>query len=307
LFFVFGVTLPFILILKVIGLNGFKEITRFERHASFYYRLNPITKISFTFLVTIVAAVTIWWVGAVLTMGLLLFYLTLLNGLRKFVLGAYLAIATVIGTVQGIAPYLADSTLRAALGTFTPRIIWIWPSYFAIMGFQHSLSLQALFYALQISMRIAPVLLSALLLVMTSTPSGILRSLNRVGLPIPIIFSLIVAMRTIPRLFDAISLSISIQFMRGLGSRAGLLKVFYYIEAGFTSIIPVFIFMLRGAKNTAISADTRAFRAFSSRTYMTPSTFSGDDVKMFSVIVIMVGFAVAAITMGFGRTIPYVT
>ena len=306
-FFLFGVTLPLVIVLKVIGLTGFQEITRFERHTSFYYKLNPITKICFTFLVTIVAAVTIWWVGAIITASLLLFYLTLLNGSRKFMLGLYLAFATIIGTIQGISPYVADLTLQAAYGNFTPRIIWTWPSYFAIMGFEHTLSLQALLYGMQISMRVAPVLLSALLLVMTSTPSEILRSLQKVGLPIPIIFSLIVAMRTIPRLFDAISLSVNVQFMRGLGSTAGFLKPFYYVEAGFASIIPVFIFMLRGANNTAISADTRAFRAFNTRTYMVPSMFSVNDVRMFCVILFMVGFAAVSIILGFGRTIPYVT
>ena len=196
--------------------------------------------------------------------------------------------------------------LQSSFGNFTPHVIWVWPTYFAIMGYLPSLSTQAVLYSLQISFRIAPVLLSSLLLVMTSTPSTILRSLQKIGLPIPIVFSLIVAMRTIPRIFDAISLSINLQFMRGLGSTShALVKPIYYIEAGLASFIPVIVYMLRGAKNTAISADTRAFRAFKTRTYLLPSTFGSDDVIMGMIVALIICSAVVAIYLGFGRSIPY--
>jgi energy-coupling factor transport system permease protein len=306
IFLIFGVTLPFILVLKVIGITGFQQITRFEKHSSFYYRLNPVTKIVFTFLVTFVAATTVWWIGGIITVGLLGIYLTLLDGRRKFALGLFLISATIVGTVQGLAPYTPNEIVAQAMGKFTPIVIWTWPSYFAIVGFVHVLTLQALTYSLQVSTRITPVLLSSLLLVMTSTPSEILRSLRKAGLPIAFIFSLIVAMRTIPRVFDAIDLSIKSQFMRGLGSNArSFIRPFYYLEAGFASIIPILVFMLRGAKNTAISADTRAFRAYNTRTYLFPSRFSRDDLVMVVVIVAMLASAVVAIYLGFGRSVPY--
>jgi energy-coupling factor transport system permease protein len=306
LFLIFGVTLPFVLVLRVIGLTGFQQITRFEKHDTFYYRLNPVTKIVFTFLITFVAATTAWWIGGIITVGILGLYLTLLNGRRKFALGLFLVAATVVGTVQGLAPYTPPEIVAQAMGRYTPIVIWTWPGYFAVLGFVHELSLQAVTYSLQVSSRITPVLLSSLLLVMTSTPSEILRSLRKAGLPTAFIFSLIVAMRTIPRVFDAIDLSIKSQFMRGLGSNApSIIRPLYYLEAGFASIVPILVYMLRGAKNTAISADTRAFRAYSTRTYLFPSRFSHDDLVMAVVILTMLALSVAAIYLGFGRSVPY--
>lgn len=307
LFMIFGVSLPFIFILRLIGLSGFQEITRFEKHGTFYYRLNPATKIVFTLVVTIVAAATIWWIGALITFALLASYLTLLKGRKKFLLALYLVLATIIGTVQGLAPYVPSDVVATSFGVYQPVNIWTWPSYFGYLGFVHILTLQAVLYSLQISMRATSVVLAALLLVLTSTPSEILRSLNKVGVPIAIIFALIVAMRTIPRVFDAVDVSVKSQFMRGLGSQANaVVRPFYYIVAGFAGIIPVLVHMLRGAKSTAISADTRAFRAFNTRTYLTPSVFTRADAYMAILIVCMIGLATIAITLGFGRTLPYV-
>ena len=45
LFVLVGYTTPLGIIFGLIGLTGFVEITRFERGTSFYYRLNPVTKI----------------------------------------------------------------------------------------------------------------------------------------------------------------------------------------------------------------------------------------------------------------------
>ncbi|EQD27918.1 cobalt transport protein, partial [mine drainage metagenome] len=120
-------------------------------------------------------------------------------------------------------------------------------------------------------MRFTAVSLISLVLVMTSTPSQVLRALNKIGLPISITFSLVVAMRTIPRIFEYIDTSVKIQFMRGLGSNAPrVLRVFYMLKGAIYAIVPVIVLLVRGAKDTAISADTRAFRAYPRRTYMRP-------------------------------------
>lgn len=306
LFVLFGYTAPFIVIFGLIGLTGFMEITRFEKGTSFYYRMNPVTKIVLGLVVTTISALAIWWIGAIVTVVLAATYLTLVNGRRKLVLGILLIVITVIGTVQSFAPYTPFSILTIAMNTTHFTTIWTWPSYFAIMGFQKVLTTQAVIYSLQISMRFTAVLLAALILVLTSTPSEILRALNKIGIPISITFALIVAMRTVPRIFDALDLSVKAQLMRGLGVNSNrIVRGINYARALFASIVPVMIFLLRGAKNTAISADTRAFRAFNKRTYMYPITFTRLDGYAFIVMAVSLGLTALAIMLGFGRTITY--
>lgn len=304
----FGVGLPIYFILRTIGLTGFKEITRFEKHDTFYYRLNPITKIVLGVVVMVVSATTIWWVGALLTLAVALSYLTLRDGKRKFMLAVYLTITTVVGVMWGYAPFTPPSILATALHTNNFVTLWTWPSYFSYMGYVPHLTLQSVIYGLQISMRFTAISLTSLILVMTSTPSEILRSLNKFGVPMSFTFSIVVAMRTIPRIFEAIDAAIKIQFMRGLGSGAPrIFKGVYFLRAAVASIVPVFVFILRGARDTAISADTRAFRAFDRRTYVKPMPLTRADYLSFALMVLILTTAGIAIVSGFGRAIPYLS
>lgn len=302
----FGISFPLILLIYFIGLTGFREISRFQKHSTFYYKLNPLTKIAFGLAVTVITATTIWWIGLIITIGVLLSYATLKNGFKKIIMGTYLATGAVLGVTWAFAPYTPTYILECAVGKGPYQTVWTWPSYFSFMGFQSTLTLQALFYGLQISMRFSAIILAALILIMTSTPSEILKALQKFKVPIPIIFSLVVAMRTVPRIFDSIDTAVKIQFMRGLGrSGRGPAKIYYMIIAAFNAIIPSMIFLFRGAKNTAISADTRGFRAFNTRTYLRPLTFSRLDTYMFAIIIAMIAVSVVAIVFGFGRGIPY--
>ncbi len=307
LLILFGVGLPIFFILKAIGLTGFREVTRYENYHTFYYQLHPLTKIAFGVVAMIISATTIWWFGAVITAAVALSYLSLRGGRRKFNLAVYLTLTTVVGVTWGYAPFTPYSILTQALGTAHFSTLWTWPSYFSYMGYEPHLTLQSIIYGLQISMRFTAISLTSLILVMTSTPSDILRSLNKFGVPVSLIFSVVVAMRTIPRIFDAIDTSIKIQLMRGLGSGAPrVLMPFYYLEAAITSIVPVFVYILRGARDTAISADTRAFRAYDRRTSVRPRPFTRSDYYSVAVMIALITFSAIAIIAGYGRAIPYV-
>jgi energy-coupling factor transport system permease protein len=308
LFVLLGYATPLGIIFGLIGLTGFVEITRFEKGDSFYYKLNPVTKIVIGLVVTTMSAISIWWVGAALTAVLALSYLTLKNGVRKLALATLLTVSTVVATVQNFAPYTAAQTLVQAMKTKTLHGIWTWPAYFSFMGFQHSLTLEAVIYSLQISVRFTSITLAALILVLTTSPSGVLRALQKLGVPLPVTFALVVALRTVPRVFDSIEASMNSQFVRGLGSRdPSFLRPLHYARALISSVIPVLVFMLRGAKNTAISADTRAFRAYPRRTHRKPLAYSRLDIVTLSLLVSALALAVYAAAHGYGRAIPYVS
>lgn len=317
--FLFGLALPLVVLLAVIGLTGLREVTRYEKHDSFYYRLSPLTKIAFVATITFVGAVTIWWVGMVLAMGTLVSYLSLKEGGRKFALGGYIVFSSTMGLVWTQAavvpyPYLEYAIYNICLTSLnnitnlTP--VWAWPApvsgFFTLIGYQPVLTVEALYYGFQITMRVVAPTVAALILIMTSTPSDILKSLRKVKMPVQIIFALVVGMRTVPRIFDALNLAVRVQFMRGYGSNAPRpLRVFYMAGAALTGIIPAMAFLFRGARNTAISADTRAFMAYKDRTYLKPVVFSRADKIMWALIAGLIIFAVVANFEGFGRAIYY--
>jgi len=151
------------------------------------------------------------------------------------------------------------------------------------------------------------VLLTALILINTSTPSAILRSLSKLKIPVVLLFALVVGMRTVPRIFDTLDTAVKVQYMRGYGSHENkVTHVFYLLGGVFTSIVPAMTFLFRGAKNTAISADTRAFRAYKTRTFLKPFTLGRADYVLLGITVALIVLAVVSNVYGFGRSIPYV-
>jgi len=319
--FLFGIVAPIYLIFGAIGLTGFRDISRFEEAHTFYYRLNPLTKILFTITVTFVAATTGWYIDISLVLIVLATYLTLRRGVRKMLLGSALAFSSSVGIAWLYAlntPYTLlifsfyHQCITVPPAPFTPQFLsfftplWTWPSYYQYLGYQPVLTLQGILYGLQISSRTAAVLLTALVLIMTSTPSAILRSLGKLKLPVVLLFALVVGMRTVPRIFDTLDTAVKVQFMRGYGAKANrVTRVFYLIGGVLTSIVPAMTFLFRGAKNTAISADTRAFRAYKERTFLKPFTLGRADYVFFGIIVILIAIAVVANLTGLGRGIPY--
>ena len=305
--FFYGVALPIVIIIGVIGLRGFIEITRFEKGETFFYKLNPLTKLIFGIVVMTVASTTIWWIGAILTALLLPIYLTLNNGLKKFFYVLMLTFSTIVGVTWAVAPYTPYSVLELVFpNPSTYQVVWVWPSYFTFMGYEPELTMQALIYGFQISFRVTATLLSALLLILTTTTSDIFRMFTKMKIPLPITFSLMVGVRTVPKIFELLDTSVKMQLLRGLGyNKPRVLRVWYYLYAGIAAIVPTLVYLFRGAKTLAISADTRGFRAYPSRTSLVNLTFNKLDYIMFGIIVGLIVLDVVANLLGFGRTIPY--
>ncbi len=310
LLFLFGVSVPFYFILGAIGISGFRSITTYENYHTFYYKVNATVKIVFTVVVVLIAAFTIWWIGAIITFGILASYITLKNGKQKVTLASFLIASIIIGTVWGYAPYepyfIVSEALKIPVSQFTT--VWTWPGFFTILGYEPHLTLQSLYYSFQISFRFTAAVVASLLLVMTNTPAQIIKSLSRFKIPTPITFSLVVAMKSVPDVFHSFDTSIKISIMRGYGSsHSKFLRPFVILAAGISSVVPTIVHLLRGAKDIGASADTRAFRATKNRSYFILDPMKKEDYLFASFIAICIAAAALAVILGFGRAIPYLT
>jgi len=305
--FFFGVGLPVILIFWLIGLKGFIELTRFETGNTFLYKMNPLTKILFGIVVMTVASTTIWWIGALLTVAILPLYLTLNNGVRKFTYVLLLAFSSIVGSTWAIAPFTPPLVLQEVFPNQHYITVWVWPTYFSVMGYEPTLTLQAIIYGVQTAFRVTATLVAALILVVSTSVSDLFRMLTKIKVPLAITFSLLVGLRTIPKVFELLDTSLKMQMLRGLGyGKPRGISILYYIYGAFMGIVPAMIYLFRGSKSLAISADTRAFRAYPSRTSMKKVPLTRYDYIMFGVIVGLIVLDVVANMIGFGRSVPYV-
>ena len=257
-----GALVPVYLVFGAIGLTGMREITRFQQSDAFYYRLNPATKLAALFMVALGTAAGGLYLGVVSTTVILVSYVTLSRGARKFALGAIFTLSVVWATVWGSLSERLSAVI-VGLGTGSrflhSYLPWLILSEYGISG----------------------TFLFALILIMTTTPSSVVRVLRRIGVPNPLTFSVVVGMRTVPVLIETINSVMEVQLMRGFGSRGSRsLGPLYVFAAALLSLIPALILVLRGAKNIAISTGTRAFGAYKNRTYLAKPPFGLADVAV---------------------------
>jgi energy-coupling factor transport system permease protein len=267
--FLLGAVVPVYIVFGVVGLSGLRRLTRYEVNDSFYYRLNPGTKVATLFMVALTTSFAGLDLGLLATGVILGSYITLYHGKQKLELGTLFTIAVVWGTVWGsvsdrLSFILAQEANGGAIDTsfFFGDLTRIVASDVAVSG----------------------VFLMAFILVMTSTPSDVMRVLRRIGIPNPVTFSVVVGMRTVPLLLDAINATMKVQLMRGFGSRGSRsLGPLYVFAASIFALIPSLIYLLRGARNMAISTGTRAFGAYRNRTNVKKSPFGPQDVAVLAI------------------------
>ena len=267
--FFLGAAIPVYIVFGLIGLSGLRKITRYESHDSLYYRLNPATKIAALFMVALSSSFAGIYLGLVATAVILASYATLIRGGEKLKTGVLFTVAFVWGSAWGSFSERIFYVLGAEFGGRPANIPYFYGFAARVIGDDVAVS---------------GVFLMALILVMTSTPSSVMRALRRIGLPNPITFSIVVGMKTVPILLEAINATVQVQLMRGFGTKGGRwLGPIYVVAAVVLALIPSLVYLLRGARNTAISTGTRAFGAYKNRTYMKKPRFGMGDVMVLAL------------------------
>jgi energy-coupling factor transport system permease protein len=275
--FLLGAAAPVYIVFGLMGLSGLRKITRYEGHDSFYYHLNPATKLAALFMVALASSFAGIYLGLIATVVILLSYVTLSDGREKLKLGTLFTIAVVWGTAWGSVSDRLSFVIGAELAGTPVDAPFLYR--FLERGVAGDVAVSGVF-------------LLALLVVMTSTPSSVMRALRKIGIPNPITFSVVVGMKTVPILLEAINSTTKVQLMRGFGSRwSRWLGPLYVLAAAVFALIPSLIYLLRGARNTAISTGTRAFGAYKNRTYMKNPPFEGADVAMLALAAAFLLFA----------------
>ncbi|ARM76796.1 energy-coupling factor transporter transmembrane component T family protein [Acidianus manzaensis] len=268
-FVIFGASFPLYLLLVAIGIKGFEQLTHYVEKNTIMHKVNPLTKLIILLLITIVASQSIWWIGFMLGLIGLIFFIPL-QRVRLIIL---FSVTQIFGMTWGFSVFTPPSLLLEIFHKL--NVIWTFPSYFQIMGYVPDLTIQALIYGFQVSMRVWGMFIFSMLVLLTTTTSQMINALSKFKVPLGITFAVTIAMISIPRIFETADTAYKIQVMRGEKK----------IIALFQSIVPTTIFLFKNAKITGISAETRCFMESNSRTEL-------DEIKLSEVDKIIISLAI---------------
>jgi len=289
IYLIWGPALVIYLIFKLIGFRGYMSLFRYAGGETFLYRLDPRVKILLSVVVTTVAAMTVWWISAILFVGVMALYAFTTNVKEKMRIVAPLVLASFIGTAWAqsmIAPY---SYLLYDFGEV--HFIYAFPGALSALGITQAngtayvpylgyvqnpvgLTWEGLIYGLQITFRSVAAIAAGLLLVFTTQPSDILTSLEKSGLPVELGFALLLAVSSVPKVLEASMTTLNALKARGVDFRprggnpaAAASALGNTVRYVLLALVTIVVLTLKDAVQIAIAAEIRGFRASRKRTY----------------------------------------
>ncbi|NAZ29225.1 MAG: energy-coupling factor transporter transmembrane protein EcfT [Caldivirga sp.] len=309
----YGPALVIYLIFRLIGFQGYMSLFRFIEGKSVIYRLDPRVKILLSIVITTVAAITIWWISAIMFIAVMALYSLLSNIREKLRIAVPLILASFIGTAWTESMFTPYSYLQVIFHHVT--FLYVLPRSLAIFGVTQGsgsfyvpylgyvnnpvgITWEGIIYGLQITFRAVAAIASGLLLIFSTPPSDILRSLEKSGLPIELGFTLLLAVSSVPKVLENSMVVLNSLKARGVDFRPRsrnpitfIRESLFIIRVVIMALIGIVTLTLRDARQIAIAADLRAFRAFRKRTYY-------KDIRMTRMDYVILAFLIALLIAG---------
>lgn len=163
------------------------------------------------------------------------------------------------------------------------------------LGF-YKLTRENLFYVLTISFKYIALLPITLLFLFTTHPSKFASSLNRIGIPYKVAYTVNLALRYIPDIKNEISHIIMAQQARGVAFKKGEAPLSHLLKNYMTVLIPLVLGSLERIEIVSNAMDLRGFGKAPKRTWYVRESITKKDVIALIMVLLFVaiGFALKA-------------
>ena len=290
-------TLIAYMLYKLIGLSGFRRLFSYLPKESFMHSLHPVTKLIMVISITVSAA--LFTVNTVVDVFIL-------AGLLLITLPFWYLAKPTEDRVRLIIILILTQWLLVAWGQsflnpgFTRGVgmhrIYIFPRMLHWMAY--SVTEEGFLYGFIQGIRIAASASAALLFITTTHPSEIIYGLRKFKFPIEITFMISVTLRSIPLLIEKSFIVLNAERARGLelfprgakslvGNIKAVIKIFKALALAF---FPILVESIRSARQLAIAATVKGFRAYKDRTYYKEIPFRKMDIIVAVFFVAMLLF-----------------
>ena len=161
------------------------------------------------------------------------------------------------------------------------------------LGF-YKLTLENLFYVLTISLKYIALLPITLLFIFTTHPSKFASSLNRIGVPYKVAYTVNIALRYIPDIKNEISHIMMAQEARGAAFKKGDAPLKVIIKNYVTVLIPLILGSLDRIEVVSNAMDLRGFGKHKKRTWYIRENITRQDVI---ALVVAIGLIILGLVL----------
>ncbi len=288
------------LFIRFVGIRGLRNVLTYEPSASVIHRLDPRLKLLYPALIGVLSVLLSWrWVYVLFGLTLIPWALLRPSMVRVRIL-----------TVIVVAPALL-SVWSQGLYYTTPgdHLIFAYPITMAWAG-TAGLSTAGLVYGAHEAARVLVTASAALVFVFTTQPSDVVWATNRLLVSQRLGLALSVGVRFLPNLFERLNLVMRAAEVRGYDfsrpdrwwrPRQTVGYARRMLQALPLLTVPILVGSLRGCRQMALVADSRALGVTKQRsTYRTVALGVADRVALVCGVLLVAGTAVV-INFGGGR------
>lgn len=179
-------------------------------------------------------------------------------------------------------------------GTYT-RVVGI--------GF-YNITLETIFYCITLSLKYIAIMPITILFLFTTHPSNFASSLNRIGVPYRVAYSVSIALRYIPDVKAEVENIINAQEARGVAFRKGDAGIWKRLKNYATVMMPLLLSSFNRIEVVSNAMDLRGFGKHKSRTWYYRKKYSREDV-LFAAISAAVLIAAILLKISVGAVYWY--
>jgi energy-coupling factor transport system permease protein len=289
-----------VLFLRFVGLKGLRNVLSYEPSQSAIHRLDPRIKLLYPVVVGVVSVLLAWqWTY-------ILFGLTLIPWMILHPSATKLRVLAVIVVTPALL-----SIWSQGLYYTTPRdhLLFAYPVTMAWVG-TAGLSNAGLIYGAQQAARGLVTVSASLVLVFTTGPSDVVWATKRLLVPQRVGLAISVGVRFLPQVFERLNTVMRAAEVRGYDFTRPkkwwkLRETWDYgrrmVQALPLLTVPILVGSLRGCKQMALVADSRAFGVNKHRTTYREVAWTRNDRLALGVGTLLVAGFVAVMFVGGGR------
>lgn len=267
------------------------KIIGYHAGQGFIYELSAVSKLLFFLLVSVASMIT-YDTRFILAIALFSLYLFKLSGIRLKDVSFVLIFTLVFATLNALMVYL-----------FAPRYgVELYGAETLVLGGlgHYSITLQELFYLLNLLLKYCCTIPLAIIFLMTTHPSQFASSLNQIGVPYRIAYAVSLTMRYIPDIqeeFYTIRLS---QEARGLElSSKG--KLMDRIRGNLRLVVPLIFSSLERIDTVSTAMELRRFGKNKKRSWYTATPLTTQDKLVIALAVFLVALVLVLFLVNQGR------